>query len=131
MMSANDMSTLMDGLVNEARASRDSTFNALDAVERESLRNSQRLAGQVDHYVQVHETSLAQILRLEVPRLLAEQADPGREPSVGAPARDTRFDPEDQWELDPAAASPSAAAPAPRHAQDADDDNGYPDTWLR
>jgi hypothetical protein len=131
MMSANDMSALMDGLVNEARASRDSTFNALDAVERESLRNSQRLAGQVDRYVQVHETSLAQILRLEVPRLLAEQAEPGREPSTGAPERDTRFDPEDQWELDSAAASPSSAAPAPRRAQDSDDDDGYPDTWLR
>lgn len=135
-MGARELSTLMDGLVAEARSSRDGAFNALDAVQRESRRNTQRLAGQVDRYLRVHETSMAEILRREVPRLLAEQdgtrPDPGETPGTGGPAaRDARFDPEDEWEVSgPDTGESCSAARVATPARD-DDDDDYPGTWLR
>jgi hypothetical protein len=121
-MSANEMSTLMDGLVAEARSSRDHAVNTLDAVERETRRDNARLAGQVDRYMRVHETALAEILRREVPRLQA--------PTDPAATRDARFDPEDEWDV--AGPPGQHEAPAPEIGRFAgDDEDDYPATWLR
>jgi hypothetical protein len=125
-MGAQEMSALMDGLVAEARASRDHAVNAIDAVQRESKRDNARLAGQVDRYMRVHETSLAEILRREVPRL-QDEADASPD---AAPVRDARFDPEDEWEVSGPPAQAAPAAPLPQRFAD-DDEDDYPATWLR
>jgi hypothetical protein len=126
-MGATEMSTLMAGLVAEARSSRDHAINTIDAVERESRRDNARLAGQVDHYMRVHETSLADLLRREVPRLQEELETR----SAPAAARDARFDPEDEWEVPGPAGRDEAPAPEPRRFADGGDDDEYPATWLR
>jgi len=127
------MAHFMDQLVAESRSSRDAAFNALDSVARESKRATTTLAAQVERFVQVHETGLARILQAEIPRLLAERGvttgDAGAAPAAQAPGRDTRFDPEDEWDL-VRPAEPRASQPAARPGAD-DDDDDYPQTWLR
>lgn len=55
----------MAGLVAQAQATRDGGFNHLDAVNRATQRATDRLARQVDHYVRVHESALAELDRIE------------------------------------------------------------------
>lgn len=123
-MGAVEFAALMDGLVAESRASRDRAFNALDAVNRESARNADRICAEVIKFVDEHGVGTAR-------------------PSVAVPApapeRDTRFDPEEEWDRQPAPApsssvSSSSARPAAAglrdDALDDDDDDDGP-TWLR
>jgi hypothetical protein len=123
-MGAKEMSTMMDGFVAEARSSRDHAVNTIDAVQRESRRDNARLAGQVDRFMRVHETSMAEILRREVPRLQHELEAP-----TTVAARDARFDPEDEWEV--SGPPGKHEAPAPETGSFTDDEDDYPATWLR
>lgn len=136
-MSAQEMAALMDGLVTEARASRDRAFNTMHAVDRESQRATQRLAAQVTRFMGIHERAMAQLLRTEVPRLHAEQtsAESDEEKTIpaGQPAneRDTRFDPEDEWAPESPPPPPPAAQKAALGRRFDHDDEDYPETWLR
>ena len=109
------MSAVMQELVSGAHSTRDGVFNTLDAVGR---RTRSAHAALVDR----------------VRTLRTEPADPPDEASEAAAAgRDTRFDPEDEWELSVRGAN---AAPAdstgfgPRAGREADDEE-FPQTWLR
>lgn len=107
----------MDDLVAGARSVRDGVFNTLDAVARQSRSANAAL---VEH-----------VRGLTIGYEPAQPAGPDP-----APERDTRFEPEDEWRL-PARSGdlasgtgPSGAPPAPRGSQDEDDDD-FPQTWLR
>ena len=142
------LSVVMDGLVSAARSTRDGVFNTLDAVDRQTKLASDSLARQVQ-------------------RFCAEQAAAARARNASPePARDARFDPEDEWDLRArdALASGAAAASGAGVARDdapiasdtatdtatdtttdtatdtatvtttdtaADDEDDYPQTWLR
>lgn len=126
MTSPTRMSAVMDQLVAGARASRDGVFNTLDAVERKSLAANASLVQQV-----------AKICVEHTKRQPAEAAaGPG---PVIANERDTRFDPEDEWDVaGPRAAVTRAAGasdtPVGNLAAAGDDEadsDGFPETWLR
>ena len=109
------LSAVMDGLVSDARSARDGVFNTLDAVDRQT-----KLAG----------ASLAR----QVQRFFAEQAAAARAQQAAAQeSRDARFDPEDEWDVQ----APAASTGDPGHASgrnaadDPDDADNYPETWLR
>ena len=110
------MAAVMDELVSGAHSTRDGVINSLDAVGRRTRAANAALVAHV--------------------RGLTLDREPGRpgpvEGSDGARERDTRFDPEDEWELPGRGAQPAAAAPgaSPRQSSD-DDDEDYPQTWLR
>jgi hypothetical protein len=80
---------------------------------------------------------MAAVLRLEVPRLQAEQAaatadqsDGDRKASAPPRERDTRFDPEDDWAPEPAFSNPETAHTQPSGRRfEANED--FPETWLR
>jgi hypothetical protein len=120
------LSGFMDQLVSESRSTRDSAFNALDAVNRDSRRAGAELGAQVA--AKVAEQKAREAL----------QAAPAHtEPSAPEPADPNRFAPEDEWELaepappasPPPSAPPVARTTSPRVADDDEDD--YPATWLR
>lgn len=50
-MNPGDVTARLDGIVADARASRDAAGNRLDAVQRESERATARLAAQVGDYL--------------------------------------------------------------------------------
>ena len=112
---ASRLSTVLDGLVSDARSTRDGVFNTLDAVDRQTTLSSQSLARQVQ-------------------RFCAERAASARarRAAAGAP-RDVRFDPEDEWDLPARTLSTNAASVT--SAGDAavldDDTDNYPESWLR
>jgi hypothetical protein len=120
------MTAVMDQLVSGARASRDGVVNTLDAVERKSRAANASLAQQVAKICADHPKQPARAT-----------ADP---PQLIVDERDTRFDPEDEWDVagpsTSAIISGAAASNTPvgnRAAADDDDDDGdgYPTTWLR
>jgi hypothetical protein len=92
------------------------------------------MAAQVTRFIAVHERSMAQLLRTEVPRLQSEEtaAATGTEkPVVAATERDTRFDPEDEWAPESALRQEVAAQPPPSGRTFDHEDEDYPETWLR
>ena len=101
-----------EGLVADARASRDGAFNTLDAINRQTRAVSDGLVREVD-----------QLLAAE------RAAEQPPDPSLGG-ERDARFDPEDEWDLPTRSAAPPPDPAAPRRRDD-DDEDGYPQTWLR
>jgi hypothetical protein len=118
-MALGGMTAVMDQLVAGARSLRDSTFNTLDAVQRQTTAARDELAERVQTFNR-------------------ERADALQEQAKAVTVRDTRFDPEDEWEVSgPAlaaggqrrAAAPSVPSSQSRARQDDEDD--YPDTWLR
>jgi len=121
MSAQSRLSVVMDGLVSDARSTRDGVFNTLDAVDRQTKLSSQSLARQVQ-------------------RFCAEQAAAARAERASATTRDARFDPEDEWDVrGPSAVASGAAAATGRAVADSsdtgpernDDTDNYPDTWLR
>lgn len=142
-MGAREFAAVMDGLVTESRSSRDRAFNALDAIDRETKRNADRLCAEVSRYVAVHEVGMARLLRLEAPRLAAEAAaeaaaDPAAEPAAAGPGgaaateseRDTRFDPEEEWDRSTVPTTATVADAGPADSDEDEDDAAGP-TWLR
>jgi hypothetical protein len=120
MTAATRMSAVMDQLVAGARSSRDAVVNTLDAIERKSRATSAALVRQAEEIC---------VERPKQPILAAPQP-------ATATERDTRFDPEDEWDAAPeavvngAAASNTPVRKADPGADDASDD-GIPETWLR
>lgn len=107
---------VMDQLVSGARSHRDGAINTIDAVDRQTKAASEQIARTV----------------VEVPPPTVQ--DRTGEPNV---SRDDRFDPE-EWngseQRRGAAPTPAAApntAPAPRARRGDDDEDDYPETWLR
>lgn len=113
---ASRFSATLDDLVAGARSARDGLFNTLDAVSRRTEAASAQLAAEAERLV---------VERRAAQERDAAAADPRAE-------RDTRFDPEDEWELPShdALSSGAKASNAPRAAPDEDDESG-PETWLR
>jgi hypothetical protein len=106
--STTSFARLVDDLVAGARADRDGVFNTLDAINRQTRAVSDRLAAQVDQFL------------ASAP---AKQTVPDLDDD-----RDTRFDPEDEWEL-PLPTVPHSDT-QPRSATSNEDDD-LPETWLR
>src|SRR6185312_12613275 len=87
------MNAVMDQLVAAARSSRDAVVNTLDAIERKSRATNATLVHQAEEICAEHpKQPLAAPL------------------SVTATERDTRFDPEDEWDAAPEAVVNGAAA---------------------
>jgi hypothetical protein len=114
------MVAVMDRLVAGARASRDGEFNTLDAVDRQTRAASVALAARIESII------------------AANRADPQTPGAAeGAPERDARFDPEDEWELAGPSTPTAARAVGGGGRSDADQDGpdaeneDYPPTWLR
>ena len=102
---------LVDDLVAGARADRDGVFNTLDAINRQTRAASDRLAAQVDQFL------------ASAP---AEQSVPNPDDE-----RDTRFDPEDEWDLPLPTAPSSDPQPGRPRSTAASEDDDLPETWLR
>lgn len=96
----------LDRLVADARASRDATFNSLDAVNRQTAAANAEIRQRAQQFITEHARPEASIESRE--------------------ERDARFDPEDVWDLPP---REPAASHSP--ADDTADEEDYPETWLR
>lgn len=108
----------LDDLVAGARSDRDGVFNTLDAVSRRTEAASAHLVAEAERLIADRRAAPADVAG--VPDRPVE--------------RDTRFDPEDEWELASGAlAGGAAAGNTPRAGRDEynDDDDGGPHTWLR
>lgn len=102
---ADAMSAVMGELVAGAHSARDAVVNTLDAVGRRTRAANAALVARV--------------------RELAGAPAADRSGEAAA-ERDTRFDPEEGWEL------PPDSAPARDHRQPRDpDEEDDPQTWLR
>jgi hypothetical protein len=120
-MAVGAMSAFMDELVAGARSSRDAAFNTLDAIERQTRAASNELARRIEKVIAENPATKKAALVAPDPASGVQQA---REDS-----RDARFDPEDEWDV---AGPDTAGAPSPPAATRAtDDEDDYPQTWLR
>ncbi len=116
------LSSVMDGLVSDARSARDQVFNTVDAVDRRTKLSSESLARQVQRFI-AEQAAEARAAR---------DAERDTERNTEQTERDARFDPEDEWELRaPEAVAGGAAAAAGRAVDETSDDDDYPETWLR
>jgi hypothetical protein len=104
------MAAVMQDLVSGARSARDGVFNTLDAVGRQTRAANAALVEHVRGLT------------------LTRAPDPPEQPVE--PERDTRFDPEDEWELPVRRTEPGPAATAAAPRDDTDDDE-FSQTWLR
>lgn len=102
---------LVDDLVGGARADRDGVFNTLDAINRQTRAVSDRLVAQVDQFL------------ASAP---AKQTVPNPDDE-----RDTRFDPEDEWDLPLPTMPHSDTQPRRTPSSTSSEDDDLPDTWLR
>jgi hypothetical protein len=75
----------VDGLVTEARDRRDAAINAVDAVDRETRRDTETLARQVDRYVAVHEATVTELERRA--KLVPRAEEPGPSPTESRSSR--------------------------------------------
>jgi hypothetical protein len=129
------MSDVMDRLVAGARGARDAQFNTLDAVDRQARAAGVALAARIESIIASHRSA----------RRRAGDEQAGDEQAVVRGRCDTRFYPEDEWELARPSTPPSGAGPrAGRRDADSDSDSDgdsdsdsdsdsedYPPTWLR
>jgi hypothetical protein len=106
------MTAVMDELASSARSARDGIFNTLDAVGRQSRAANAALVEHVRGLTIGYEPAQTAADRTE-------------------PERDTRFDPEDEWEL-PARSGDALTGSGPTASRAGqDDDEDFPQTWLR
>ena len=101
--------TVMDGLVAGARADRDAAVNTLDAVDRQAKAARE----------QIGET----VVVVRPPEAADLEA-------AAAAVRDDRFDPEEWGGTQPSTSGSPHVPPTGRARQD-DDEDDYPETWLR
>lgn len=123
-MTIGGMSGFMDELAAESRSTRDSAFNALDAVNRDSRRAGAELAAKV----------AAKVAEQQAKQPAAKEQPDASGPSRPDPSDANRFAPEDEWELagpDAPPSAPIAVPPAARRRSADDDDDDFPATWLR
>ena len=106
---ADAMSAVMGELVAGAHSARDAVVNTLDAVGRRT-----------------RAANAALVARVREQALAGAPARPDRSGEAAA-ERDTRFDPEEGWEPPP----DSDRAGDHRQSRDQDEEEDYPQTWLR